>query len=60
MLEYSHAAKPPFRILALVEKIVAIKRLMRSMEAAHPDVHNRLADLLTIVSGDLDLRIEFA
>jgi hypothetical protein len=59
MLEQSHAAKPPFRILALVEKVVAIKRLMCSMEATHSNVHNGLADFLTIVARDLDFRIEF-
>ena len=60
MLEQSHAAESPFRILALVEKVVAVKCLMRPMEAAHAHVHNGLADFLTIVSRDLDLRIEFA
>jgi hypothetical protein len=32
--------------------------LMRTMETAHPDMHNGLTDFLPVILRDLNLRIE--
>src|SRR4029077_10021930 len=58
MLEQSHSAKTPLRILTLVEQIIRIECLMSAMKTAHSHVLDGLADFLPIVPRHLDFRIE--
>ncbi len=46
------------RISALVEQVIHVKCLMRTMEAAHTDMHNGLTDFLPVILRNLNLRIE--
>src|SRR5260370_2765345 len=58
MLEQSDAAITPVRISALVEQIIHVKCLMRTVETAHADMHDGLTDFLPIILWNLNILIE--
>src|ERR1700738_2300963 len=58
MLEQSDAAITPVRISTLVEQIIHVKCLMRTVETAHADMHDRLTDFLPVILWNLNILIE--
>src|SRR3981081_1598641 len=58
MLEQSDAAIAPVRISTLVEQIIHVKCLMRTVETAHADMHDGLTDFLAVILWNLNILIE--
>ena len=58
MLEQSDAAIAPVRISTLVEQIIHVKCLMRTVETAHADMHDGLTDFLPIILWNLNILIK--
>src|ERR1700738_3291440 len=58
MLEQSDAAITPMRISTLVEQIIHVKCLMRTVETAHANMHDGLIDFLPVILWNLNILIE--
>src|ERR1700675_62119 len=58
MLEQSDAAITPMRISTLVEQIMHVKCLMRTVETAHADMHDGVREVLAVILWNLNILIE--